>query len=178
MKNKQIIFSIVLGILVVAILLAANTKEPAIKDPAFNESIKANHHLLRHWFPGDISGFANFTSDYLDKSIWTKEYSEGLYNTIREHATSDMNKYADWVSSKVNDERIKTDAIRAEEFFYLAGKNKDFLAFGYSYMIYHDLDVQLNNYESNYGLFGVTQLQGVGGKKYDRMIRYYNKIKD
>ena len=177
-KKKQIVLNIVLGILAISIFFVANAKESAIKDPTFNESIEASHHLLRHWFTVDVNDFENLTSDYLSTSIWPENYSEGMYNTIREHATSDMNKYADWLSSKVNDDRIKTDALRAMEFFCLAGKNKDFLALGYSYMIYHDLDVQLNNYDSNYGLFGVTDFQGVGGQKYDEMIRYYNKIKN
>lgn len=181
MKKKPIIISTILSILAVLIYFVANPKIPAIKDSAFHESVETNHQLLRLWFPIDINELENIYSELPETSlrpeILNKEMLGATFRAVRENTKSDINEYADWVSSNVNDERIKNDAIRAEEFFYLAGKNEDILALGYAYMIYHDLDVQLNNYNSNYDLFGVTELQGRGGKHYDRMIQYYKKLK-
>ena len=190
MKKKWTIISIIVGLLIMSIgifVAVANNRtldidqkvnEPKlIVDPEVKQFIEGNHQFLRHTFymhdkKLGIKLFHENDSDH---------YRNGMWSSIKDEISSDVDKTVLRVTSKVTDDRLKTDLTRAVELWYYAGQNKDEQALVYAYMIFVDLDAMINNYTSKIQgvpeLYEVTELQGNKGQKYNEMINYYNKLK-
>lgn len=172
MNKKHMIIAISLGLLFVsAALFMQKTKAPAVKTADFYAYVKDQHFILRHYVPVDRDTLLKSNAVSYRDAMGSGDYKTGMWNAIKENYSSDHDATT---LGKINDPKIKKDIQRAFELWKFANTYNELPSLIYTYMIFSDLDVQLNHYDAV--LFGVTELQGVGGEKYDELIRYYNKI--
>ena len=166
MKKKWTIISIIVGLLVMSIgVFVAVAKSRTLEvSTEVKNIIDGEHRFLRHQFMnGEMKLFHENDS---------QQFRDGLWSSIK----VELGSNTETIISKITDEQLKTDLTRAVYLWKYAVENKNEKALAYSYMIFADLDVQINHFESD--LFRVTELQGDKEQKYNEMMNYIESIKN
>lgn len=172
MKKKWTIISVIVGLLVMSIgvYVAVAKNKPLAIDPDLKLEIASSKHYLGHMFyKNDPSSELQMFHEN-DK----KEFKISIWHNLKGDYDLDINECIEDIVSKVENKKVRADLIRAEELWHYARQHEDEIALGYAYMIYHDLDKLINNNTDSQDFAGVTEYQGVKGKKYEEMIVFYD----